>query len=107
MFSLSQKTASRFFQTLLYVNIMNCQGPWTLEAEVFVSEGAGRVGQGPDEAQDERFKEALDSLLNDRVSSCEYIYSTQFDLTADASFHSSRVGLMKVQANSPQFYPNL
>ena len=36
-----------------------------------MSEGAGRVGQGPDEAHDERFEDALTSFFNVRVSTCE------------------------------------
>ncbi|CAM9910061.1 unnamed protein product, partial [Ascophyllum nodosum] len=39
------------------------QDPWATGAEVFVSDGAGRVGQGPDEAEDGRFEEALASFF--------------------------------------------
>ena len=40
---------------------------------MFVSDGAGRVGQGPDEAEDGRFEEALASFFKVRVSTCEAV----------------------------------
>ncbi|CAN0408211.1 unnamed protein product, partial [Ascophyllum nodosum] len=55
----SQDVASRLGKVL-----RTSQDPWTTEAEVFVSDGAERVDQGPDEAEDGRFKEALASFFN-------------------------------------------
>ena len=54
----------------------------TTEAEGLESDGAGRGDQGPDEAEDKRFEEALNSVV--RMSTSHLKIHSTYDLTADA-----------------------